>query len=168
MGTALIPTQPEMLGVIPRAVTQLFDTILNLKKEANESGGIEPSFDINVQFVEVCFFTDYLCSRLLKEVHLVNCFQLYNEEFIDLLSSSRSSEIRIQEVPATGEIVVKNATSIPVSSSNDVLDALRTGARGRVTAATNMNQQSSRSHAIFSIYIKQDKFEVRLFRHCFR
>lgn len=46
--------QPESLGVIPRAVEQIFETILSLKKQTNESDGFEPMFTINVQFIEVC------------------------------------------------------------------------------------------------------------------
>lgn len=99
-------------------------------------------------------------SRFAIMVVYAKCLQLYNDELIDLLSSNRSSDIRIQENPDTGEIVIRNATTIPVSNSNELLDALRTGARGRTTASTKVNEQSSRSHAIFSIYIKQQKLEV--------
>lgn len=88
---------------------------------------------------------------------------MYNEEFIDLLSPDRSSNIKIQESPDTGEIIIKNATTISVSSSAEILEVLCTGARGRATASTSMNQQSSRSHAIFSIHIKQEKLEVVTF-----
>ena len=37
------------------------------------------------------------------------------------------------------------------------MELLKTGARVRTTASTNMNLQSSRSHAIFTIHVKQQR-----------
>uniref|UniRef100_A0A183BHN7 Kinesin-like protein n=1 Tax=Globodera pallida TaxID=36090 RepID=A0A183BHN7_GLOPA len=70
----------------------------------------------------------------------VQFIELYNEDLIDLLSPDRdcSSSITIHEDP-------------------DILAALKAGALSRTTAATNMNQQSSRSHAIFTVNVKQTR-----------
>ena len=48
------------LGVIPRAVKEIFDTINSLQQEANSCGRPSPSFEIHVQFLEVCFLV-YTC-----------------------------------------------------------------------------------------------------------
>jgi hypothetical protein len=45
----------------------------------------------------------------------------------------------------------------PVMSAEDALQCLRMGALSRTTASTQMNSQSSRSHAIFTLHIKQQR-----------
>lgn len=45
----------------------------------------------------------------------------------------------------------------PVTSIDDALQCLRLGALSRTTASTQMNTQSSRSHAIFTLHIKQQR-----------
>lgn len=52
---------------------------------------------------------------------------------------------------------MKGVCNQTVKSPQDILNTLKSGALNRTTAATNMNQQSSRSHAIFSISIKQQR-----------
>lgn len=52
------------------------------------------------------------------------------------------------------------------------MECLKNGALSRATASTNMNSQSSRSHAIFTLHIKQQRVvhdEVHLYqiRFCF-
>jgi kinesin family member 21 len=89
--------------------------------------------------------------------------QLYNEEIIDLLadvrtaSAVRNAAIKIQEDPVHNEIYLRGAVWRPVQSSEDIMNALRAGALNRTTAATNMNQQSSRSHAIFTVQLMQQR-----------
>jgi hypothetical protein len=55
MGTAFdaITLLPEFIGIIPRAVDQIFSSIVELKQEANTSQNPEPKFTIDVQFIEV-------------------------------------------------------------------------------------------------------------------
>ena len=42
-----------LLGVIPRAVREIFGTIKRLQEEANSDGRPAPTFEIHVQFLEV-------------------------------------------------------------------------------------------------------------------
>uniref|UniRef100_A0A915NE00 Kinesin motor domain-containing protein n=1 Tax=Meloidogyne javanica TaxID=6303 RepID=A0A915NE00_MELJA len=122
-------------GIIPRAARHLFEGMEERKLAAKTNGAVEPTFELNVQFIE-----------------------LYNEEIIDLLSDGRSrNTIRIQEDHIRNEIGLKGATWKSVKSALDVMTALKAGSLNRTTAATNMNQQSSRSHAIFTIRIKQSR-----------
>nr|CAD2159985.1 unnamed protein product [Meloidogyne enterolobii] len=122
-------------GIIPRAALHLFEGMEERKLAAKTNGAVEPTFELNVQFIE-----------------------LYNEEIIDLLSDGRSrNTIRIQEDHIRNEIGLKGATWKSVKSALDVMTALKAGSLNRTTAATNMNQQSSRSHAIFTIRIKQSR-----------
>ena len=66
----------------------------------------------------------------------------------------RKSQIRIHE-DAGGGIYTMGVTCRSVISAEDCLKCLRVGALSRTTASTQMNVQSSRSHAIFTLVIKQ-------------
>ena len=48
-------------------------------------------------------------------------------------------------------------TTRSVRSEDETMSCLKNGAFNRTTASTNMNDQSSRSHAIFTIYIQQQR-----------
>jgi hypothetical protein len=60
-------------------------------------------------------------------------------------------ELSIREDRGLKGIYVENAIEEPVASTNDILSLLERGDRRRVVGTTNMNQQSSRSHAIFTL-----------------
>lgn len=63
---------------------------------------------------------------------------------------------KIHEDPYGG-IQVRGVTSKIVVSAEEALQCLRLGALSRTTASTQMNTQSSRSHAIFTLHIKQQR-----------
>ena len=87
------------------------------------------------------------------------CFlQIYNEEIIDLMTYDRSRQIKIREDPIKNEISLNGISSTQVNSADDILDSLRNGALNRKTAMTSMNEQSSRSHAIFTVVVNQKRF----------
>ena len=48
-------------------------------------------------------------------------------------------------------------TSRTVHSEDETMQCLKQGAFNRTTASTNMNDQSSRSHAIFTLFIQQQR-----------
>uniref|UniRef100_A0A8R1TTT1 Kinesin-like protein n=1 Tax=Onchocerca volvulus TaxID=6282 RepID=A0A8R1TTT1_ONCVO len=137
MGTAfdMMDVMNEIdVGIIPRAIRHLFSGMDFRKQQALEQGFVEPCFDIVAQFVE-----------------------LYNEDIIDLLSHERSpAGLRIHE-DAKGEIFLNGVTRVTVTSPSQTLEVLKNGALNRKTASTNMNEQSSRSHAIFTMIIKQQR-----------
>ncbi|KAM4797477.1 kinesin-like protein KIF21B isoform 2-T2 [Rhinophrynus dorsalis] len=138
-GFELAVTEGE-LGIIPRAVRQLFSTIQERTSTACESSLPEPSFKVSAQFLE-----------------------LYNEEILDLFDVSRDpdsrhrkSNIRIHE-DASGGIYVSGASVRSVNSEGELLQLLKEGALSRTTASTQMNSQSSRSHAIFTVHLHQTR-----------
>ena len=51
-----------IIGVIPRAVREIFETIKRLQEEANSCGKPAPTFEIHVQFLEV-WYISYLYSH---------------------------------------------------------------------------------------------------------
>ncbi|XP_056242788.1 kinesin-like protein KIF21A isoform X1 [Seriola aureovittata] len=136
MGTGFdVNIVDEELGIIPRAVHHLFKGIEERRQAAQEQGRPVPEFKINAQFLE-----------------------LYNEEVLDLFDSARDmkqkSHIKIHE-DATGGIYTVGVTTRTVSSEAEMMQCLKLGALSRTTASTQMNVQSSRSHAIFTIHLCQ-------------
>ncbi|XP_055761231.1 kinesin-like protein KIF21A isoform X11 [Salvelinus fontinalis] len=128
----------EELGIIPRAVRHLFRGIEERQQAATEQGKPVPEFKINAQFLE-----------------------LYNEEVLDLFESTRDmdgkrqkSTIKIHE-DANGGIYTVGVTTRTVTSEAEMMQCLKLGALSRTTASTQMNVQSSRSHAIFTIHLCQ-------------
>ncbi|XP_031653688.1 kinesin-like protein KIF21A isoform X8 [Oncorhynchus kisutch] len=128
----------EELGIIPRAVGHLFRGIEERRQAATEQGKPVPEFKINAQFLE-----------------------LYNEEVLDLFESTRDmdgkrqkSTIKIHE-DANGGIYTVGVTTRTVASEAEMMQCLKLGALSRTTASTQMNVQSSRSHAIFTIHLCQ-------------
>ncbi|XP_037388209.1 kinesin-like protein KIF21B isoform X1 [Pygocentrus nattereri] len=139
MGTGFdVTVGEEEQGIIPRAVHQLFQGIQRRRLEAQECGAHLPEFKVSAQFLE-----------------------LYNEEILDLFDSARDPEargrksnIKIHE-DGSGGIYTSGVTSRLVSSEEELLQCLKLGALSRTTASTQMNAQSSRSHAIFTIHLCQ-------------
>lgn len=66
---------------------------------------------------------------------------------------------KIHEDPSGG-IHIKGVTMRPVTTVEEALQCLRLGALSRTTASTQMNSQSSRSHAIFTLHIKQQRLAI--------
>ncbi|XP_056885835.1 kinesin-like protein KIF21B isoform X5 [Takifugu flavidus] len=139
MGTGFdVSLGQQEQGIIPRAVHQLFQGIQSSKVRAQEAGVQPPEFKVSAQFLE-----------------------LYNEEILDLFdgtrdpeSRCRKSNIKIHE-DAGGSIYTTGVTSRLVQSEEELLQCLKLGALSRTTASTQMNAQSSRSHAIFTIHLCQ-------------
>ncbi|CAN9498995.1 unnamed protein product [Ophioblennius macclurei] len=136
MGTGFdVNISDHELGIIPRAVHHLFKGIEERRQAAQEQGRPPPEFKINAQFLE-----------------------LYNEEVLDLFDTTRDmkqkSHIKIHE-DASGGIYTVGVTTRTVSSEAEMMQCLKVGALSRTTASTQMNVQSSRSHAIFTIHLCQ-------------
>ena len=79
--------------------------------------------------------------------------EIYNEDVRDLLSKQAHSRLDLKETPESG-VFVKDLTSYVVKSTREC-DKLRDfGAKNRHTGATAMNQDSSRSHSIYTITVE--------------
>lgn len=93
-------------------------------------------------------------TRVLDVKIEVAYYEIYNERVYDLISSSPQTPCKVREHPDEGAYV-ENITLREVKSYTDVHNALEEGKQNRQTAETLMNAQSSRSHAIFTVYITQ-------------
>ncbi len=83
----------------------------------------------------------------------VSFLEIYSEDISDLLGTSRKLQLR--DVQNFG-ITVSGLSHHTISSLKDVQTLLECGGRQRATAATDMNEASSRSHAILTLTMYQD------------
>lgn len=129
MGTADNDSQdPNSEGLIPRFVCDLFDNLENFSRNETLESNVKVSF-----------------------------LEIYGEDVYDLLSDSRSVDrlsLPVRESD-NGLVFVQNLQEVTVSSSGEALNALASGSKNRITASTNMNAGSSRSHAVFTITLVQ-------------
>ncbi|ELU07622.1 hypothetical protein CAPTEDRAFT_180938 [Capitella teleta] len=88
----------------------------------------------------------------------VSYLEIYNERVRDLLRDKNQPQLnlKVREHPKDGPYVQDLSRHLVVSFS-DVEDLIRRGNLHRTTAATNMNEHSSRSHAIFTVFFTQAK-----------
>ncbi|RKP18771.1 kinesin-domain-containing protein, partial [Rozella allomycis CSF55] len=83
----------------------------------------------------------------------VTFVELYNEDIVDLFSQ-KSKSIQIRE-DVNGSIVLVGVTEENVRNASEVIELMRRGLLNRSTGSTDMNLVSSRSHAIFSVCLRQ-------------
>lgn len=137
MGTAF--KEGGQTGIIPQAMSAIFSKIEALRNQIE--------FQLHVSFIEI-----------------------HKEEVRDLLDSSLSaksdtsnagkvnipgrSPIQIRE-SSNGVITLAGSTEVEVRSLKEMAACLEQGSLSRATGSTNMNNQSSRSHAIFTITLEQ-------------
>ncbi|KAH9628392.1 hypothetical protein HF086_015922, partial [Spodoptera exigua] len=125
----------ERRGIIPRAIRDLFAGAEARADEARAQGQLPPEFSVQAQFIE-----------------------LYNEDIVDLLDPAKDpfakGALRITE-DGCGGVRIVGASMRAVRGAQEALGALRAGALARTTAATNMNSSSSRSHAVFTLLLRQ-------------
>lgn len=85
----------------------------------------------------------------------VSYLEIYNERVRDLLSPKNVGHgLRVREHRTQGPYV-ENLTQHPVNDFSEIHDCMVLGNGERTTASTNMNDTSSRSHAIFTITFVQ-------------
>ncbi|XP_012258571.2 kinesin-like protein KIF21A isoform X3 [Athalia rosae] len=135
MGTGFdVEIDDTVIGIIPRAITHLYNGILEKQERARERGQMPPEFKVTAQFLE-----------------------LYNEELKDLLEpGGPRGGARIHE-DTSGSIHLAGVEPRNITSPEEALECLRLGALSRTTGSTQMNTQSSRSHAIFTLHVKQQR-----------
>ncbi|KAJ3365965.1 hypothetical protein GGF32_007465 [Allomyces javanicus] len=125
----MMGAKDSIRGVIPLASGYLFDQIT---QRAND-----PSWTVNVE---------------------VSYLEIYCEKVKDLLNPMNKAKLRVREHPMLGPYV-EDLTKMIVTSSDGVLRLIDTGNQLRTVASTQMNDVSSRSHAVFQIILTQKKYD---------
>ncbi|XP_058865022.1 carboxy-terminal kinesin 2-like isoform X5 [Acipenser ruthenus] len=117
----------EEMGMIPRAVQQIFQAACKLREQGWE-------YQFTASFLEI-----------------------YNETIRDLLVSNKTPkkmDYEIKRASPTADIRVTNLKYIPVSSEEEVLVLIKLAKQNRSTARTQVNDVSSRSHSVFQLRIE--------------
>ncbi|CAG8519033.1 29620_t:CDS:2, partial [Racocetra persica] len=131
MGTADDSTiPPESKGIIPRTMATLFSLVNSGQYKSHK-------FSIKVSFIEI-----------------------HNEDLIDLLGEGNEEErppVMIRE-DSRGNIYWTGLQELKVNNVDEVMEHLSHGSMNRQVGVTDMNSKSSRSHAIFSVTMVQQKF----------
>merc|ERR1719502_1924103 len=112
----------EHRGIIPRAVTSLFEMIMSRT---------DMMYNVKVSYMEI-----------------------YNEQMFDLLDNiGHSDHLQIVD-DHKGGVQVKGLTMVEVKDEQDVLNHFFNGENNRAVAQHSLNEESSRSHAIFTLHIE--------------
>ncbi|XP_060815910.1 kinesin-like protein unc-104 isoform X6 [Bombus pascuorum] len=95
-------------------------------------------------------------NECLKYSVEVSYMEIYCERVRDLLNPKNKGNLRVREHPLLGPYV-EDLSKLAVMSYQDIHDLIDEGNKARTVAATNMNETSSRSHAVFTIFFTQQK-----------
>ncbi|KAI4232569.1 MAG: hypothetical protein L6R40_007355 [Gallowayella cf. fulva] len=127
-------------------------TMMGADIDDEEQRGIIP------RIVEQMFASILRSPGNIEYTVRVSYMEIYMEKIRDLLVP-QNDNLPIHEEKSRG-VYVKGLLEIYVSSVQEVFEVMRRGGLARATAATNMNQESSRSHSIFVITITQKNVET--------
>ncbi|XP_055358845.1 kinesin-like protein KIF13A isoform X2 [Betta splendens] len=121
----------EQPGLIPRLCCSLFERVHREENEAH-------TFKVEVSYMEI-----------------------YNEKVRDLLDPKGSRQsLKVREHKVLGPYV-DGLSQLAVTSFEDIEVLMSEGNKSRTVAATNMNEESSRSHAVFSIIVTQTLYDLQ-------
>lgn len=81
--------------------------------------------------------------------------EIYNEEIRDLLSKDQNAKLELKE--KDNSVYVKDLSTFVVKSPEDMMEVFNEGSANRHVRATNMNEQSSRSHSLFTVTVESSE-----------
>ncbi|KAH1497468.1 hypothetical protein KXV92_007243 [Aspergillus fumigatus] len=117
-------------GVIPRICQEMFQRIAKMQEDKNLNCTVEVSY-----------------------------LEIYNERVRDLLNPSNKGNLKVREHPSTGPYV-EDLAKLAVRSFEEIDHLMDEGNKARTVAATNMNETSSRSHAVFTLTLTQKRHDA--------
>ncbi|KNG83056.1 kinesin family protein [Aspergillus nomiae NRRL 13137] len=117
-------------GVIPRICQSMFERITEIQQDKNLGCTVEVSY-----------------------------LEIYNERVRDLLNPSNKGNLKVREHPSTGPYV-EDLAKLAVRSFEEIENLMDEGNKARTVAATNMNETSSRSHAVFTLTLTQKRHDA--------
>ncbi|XP_026202160.1 kinesin-like protein KIF1A isoform X14 [Anabas testudineus] len=124
------------------------------KQDVKDQKGIIPLMCEDL-FTKINDNTDNSMSYSVE----VSYMEIYCERVRDLLNPKNKGNLRVREHPLMGPYV-EDLSKLAVTSYNDIQDLMDSGNKARTVAATNMNETSSRSHAVFNIIFTQKRHDA--------
>ncbi|POI36173.1 hypothetical protein CIB84_000073, partial [Bambusicola thoracicus] len=146
------------------------------KQEESQAGIIPQFLSFTNKLVNEDLISDLvlisfqLCEELFEKINdnsneemsysvEVSYMEIYCERVRDLLNPKNKGNLRVREHPLLGPYV-EDLSKLAVTSYTDIADLMDAGNKARTVAATNMNETSSRSHAVFTIVFTQKKHDA--------
>ncbi|XP_037086566.1 kinesin-like protein KIF3B [Pollicipes pollicipes] len=120
-------------------------TMEGVRDDPDQRGIIPRSFDHIFSHIE----RSENCQYLVRASYL----EIYQEENRDLLNKDQHQRLELKERPDTGTYV-KDLSSFVCKSVKEIEHVMAVGNANRSVGATNMNEHSSRSHAIFLVTVE--------------
>ncbi|KIR30825.1 kinesin [Cryptococcus deuterogattii LA55] len=117
-------------GIIPLTTSELFRRI-----EARMGSDLNLSYTVEVSYIEI-----------------------YNEKVRDLLNPKNKGNLRVREHPSLGPYV-EDLSRLVVENYTQMMTLMDEGNKARTVASTNMNETSSRSHAVFTLILTQKRHD---------
>ncbi|XP_071804732.1 kinesin-like protein KIF13A isoform X3 [Asterias amurensis] len=102
---------------------------------------------------------EHTCDKSLSFKVEVSYMEIYNEKVRDLLDPKGKQNLRVREHKIYGPYV-DGLSTLAVSSFENIDALMSEGNKSRTVAATNMNSESSRSHAVFNITVTQTLTDI--------
>ncbi|CAH0048761.1 unnamed protein product [Clonostachys solani] len=127
-------------------------TMMGSNIDDDEGRGVIP------RIVEQIFASIMTSPSTIEYTVRVSYMEIYMERIRDLLAP-QNDNLPVHEEKNRG-VYVKGLLEIYVSSVQEVYEVMRRGGAARAVSATNMNQESSRSHSIFVITVTQKNVET--------
>ena len=138
-GVMYAAEDPEQLGLIPRVLKRIF---AHIESELAAAENKENAGDVNIEKPELEFTVK--CSYL----------EIYNETMADLLSDPGSTvQPNIREHEKKG-VFVEGLTEASVHSAEETYELFQRGSHNGRVGITEMNRESSRSHAVFTVNLE--------------
>ncbi|KAM9387964.1 kinesin-like protein KIF20A [Phaethornis superciliosus] len=114
-----------------------------------------PSDSLENDFVPLDIYRTNIHQRTQASVWVSFC-EIYNEyvyDLLNILSTSKTQKRRVLRIceDQGGNSYIKDLKWINIQSTEEACKILKIGNKNRSFACTRMNEQSSRSHSIFSI-----------------
>ena len=127
-------------------------TMMGVVNDPNLRGVIPNAFEHIFGFIQ---------SEGTSKRFLVRCsfVEIYNEEVRDLLTKNDKA-LDVREDPKKGTFV-KDLSYVTLSNTKDISKCLDRGNANRHVGATSMNDQSSRSHSLFTVYLEIEEGDDR-------
>ncbi|WYZ45303.1 hypothetical protein EsH8_VIII_000619 [Colletotrichum jinshuiense] len=127
-------------------------TMMGSSIDDEEGRGVIP------RIIEQIFASIMSSPSTIEYTVRVSYMEIYMERIRDLLAP-QNDNLPVHEEKNRG-VYVKGLLEVYVSSVQEVYEVMRRGGNARAVAATNMNQESSRSHSIFVVTITQKNVET--------
>ncbi|KAH9991622.1 hypothetical protein BJV74DRAFT_877977 [Russula compacta] len=100
-----------------------------------------------------------VADEQLKFTVEVSYIEIYNEKVRDLLNPKNTGNLRVREHPILGPYV-EDLSKLVVNGYDEMMTLMDEGNKARTVAATNMNETSSRSHAVFTLILTMIRHDV--------